>query len=60
MIKLFGWEQRVAGQVEERRAAELKLIRRTKYIELVNNLTKYVSTTIYCRVDVACRTDRSS
>ena len=42
MIKLFGWEQRVAGQVEERREAELKLIRRTKYIELVNNLTKCV------------------
>ena len=47
MIKLFGWEQRVAGQVEKRREAELKLIRRTKYIELVNNLTKYVSSTIY-------------
>ena len=44
----------------ERREAELKLIRRTKYIELVNNLTKYVSMIIYCRVGVACRTDRAS
>ena len=60
MIKLFGWERRVAGQVEERREAELKLIRRTKYIELVNNLTKCVSMTIYCRVGVTCRTDRRS
>ncbi len=42
MIKLFGWEPRVASQVEERREAELKMIRKTKYIELVNNLTKYV------------------
>ncbi|PIL29209.1 ATP-binding cassette transporter [Ganoderma sinense ZZ0214-1] len=41
MIKLFGWEPRVAGQVEERRDAELKLIRKTKYIELVNNLTNH-------------------
>ncbi|KAM5536848.1 hypothetical protein V8D89_009566 [Ganoderma adspersum] len=41
MIKLFGWERRVAGQVEERREAELKLIRKTKYIELVNNLTNH-------------------
>lgn len=46
MIKLFGWERRVASQVEECREAELKLIRRTKYIELVNNLTKYVPMTL--------------
>ena len=46
MIKLFGWEPRVTSQVGERREAELKLIRKTKYIELVNDLTKYVLTLI--------------
>ena len=42
MIKLFGWEPRVASQVEDRREAELKLIRKMKYMELVNNLAKCV------------------
>lgn len=46
MIKLFGWEPHVTSQVEERREAELKLIRKTKYIELVNDLTKCVPTLI--------------
>ena len=42
MIKLFGWESHVAGQVDGRRAAELKLLRKSRYMELLNNLTKYV------------------
>ncbi|KAI1792393.1 P-loop containing nucleoside triphosphate hydrolase protein [Ganoderma leucocontextum] len=41
MIKLFGWERRVASQVEERRKAELKYLRKTKFIELINNLTNH-------------------
>ena len=40
MIKLFGWERRVTEQVEERREAELKIHRKTKFLELTNNLIK--------------------
>lgn len=40
MIKLFGWERRVTDQVEERREAELKILRKTKFLELTNNLIK--------------------
>ncbi|KAI0351013.1 multidrug resistance-associated ABC transporter [Trametes cingulata] len=38
MIKLFGWEQRVAAQIDERREAELAYIRLTRWLEVVNNL----------------------
>ncbi|RPD53734.1 P-loop containing nucleoside triphosphate hydrolase protein [Lentinus tigrinus ALCF2SS1-7] len=41
MIKLFGWERRVTSQVEERREAELKFIRKTKFLELTNNLINF-------------------
>ena len=40
MIKLFGWERRVTDQVEERREAELNILRKTKFLELTNNLIK--------------------
>ena len=42
MIKLFGWESRIAGQIEERREAELKLLRKNKWISVAVGLTKYV------------------
>ncbi|KAI0328372.1 multidrug resistance-associated ABC transporter [Cubamyces sp. BRFM 1775] len=42
MIKLFGWEPRVAAQIEERRAAELKFLSKTRWLEIVNNLFNYV------------------
>ncbi|KAI0709575.1 P-loop containing nucleoside triphosphate hydrolase protein [Cerioporus squamosus] len=41
MIKLFGWERRVTGQIEERREAELKFLRKTKFLELVNNCINF-------------------
>ncbi|TFK92734.1 P-loop containing nucleoside triphosphate hydrolase protein [Polyporus arcularius HHB13444] len=41
MIKLFGWERRVTGQIEERREAELKFLRKTKFLELFNNCINF-------------------
>ncbi|EJF61844.1 P-loop containing nucleoside triphosphate hydrolase protein [Dichomitus squalens LYAD-421 SS1] len=41
MIKLFGWEPRVAGQVKARREAELKLLRKSRFVELVNNCSNF-------------------
>ncbi|KAI0644413.1 multidrug resistance-associated ABC transporter [Trametes meyenii] len=41
MIKLFGWEPRVATQIDERREAELSFLRKTKYLEFVNNVINY-------------------
>ena len=43
MIKLFGWEARVADQIDERRQAELAYLRKTKFLQLANNLIKYLS-----------------
>ena len=42
MIKLFGWERRVTKQIDQRREAELSYLRKTKFLELVNNLIKCV------------------
>ena len=42
MIKLFGWEPRVAAQLSEKRAEELKLVKTNKVLNLVNSLIKYV------------------
>lgn len=42
MIKLFGWEHRVKGLVEEKRENELKWIWRRKLLGLANNCLKYV------------------
>ncbi|KAI0819312.1 multidrug resistance-associated ABC transporter [Trametes gibbosa] len=41
MIKLFGWEQRVAAQIEERRQAELVLLSKSRWLEILNNLFNY-------------------
>ena len=40
MIKLFGWEPRVAAQLSEKRAEELRLVKLNKILNLVNGLTK--------------------
>ncbi|KAI0767285.1 P-loop containing nucleoside triphosphate hydrolase protein [Fomes fomentarius] len=40
-IKLFGWEKRVAAQIEERREAELAYLRKTKFLQLINNLINF-------------------
>lgn len=44
MIKLFGWEPRVADRLKSRREDELMSIRKYKMLELLNNTIKYVST----------------
>ena len=41
MIKLFGWEPRVADQLAQKREDELKYIRKNKILELTNNNIKY-------------------
>lgn len=49
MVKLFGWEPRVADQLGDKREDELKYIRKNKILELINNNIKYVeSTAILC------------
>ena len=40
MIKLFGWEARVAERIKSRREAELAFLRKTKFLELTNNIIK--------------------
>ena len=42
MIKLFGWEPRVAAQLSEKREEELELIKKNKLLDLVNNNLKCV------------------
>ena len=42
MIKLFGWEPKVAAQLSEKREEELELIKKNKLLDLVNNNLKYV------------------
>ncbi|KAL7281057.1 hypothetical protein ACG7TL_004359 [Trametes sanguinea] len=41
MIKLFGWEPRVAKQIDERREAELRFLAKTRWLEIVNNVFNY-------------------
>lgn len=43
MIKLFGWEPRVASQLSKKRDEELQLVKRNKVLNLVNTLMKYIS-----------------
>ena len=43
MIKLFGWEPRVAEQLATKRADELSYIRTYKILELLNNNIKYAN-----------------
>ena len=47
MVKLFGWEPRVADQLAEKREDELTFIRKYKILELINNNIKYVSSVLY-------------
>ncbi|KAI9059152.1 multidrug resistance-associated ABC transporter [Trametes sanguinea] len=41
MIKLFGWEARVAKQIDERRAEELRFLAKMRWLEIVNNVINY-------------------
>ena len=43
MIKLFGWEPRVAQRLADKRESELVFIRKYKILELINNNIKFVS-----------------
>lgn len=36
MIKLFGWEDRVAKQIEEKREAELVVLKKRQLLSIVN------------------------
>ena len=43
MIKLFGWEARVSRDIAEKREDELRLIWKRKILNMLNNITKFVS-----------------
>ena len=43
MIKLFGWEPRVAERLADKRESELVFIRKYKILELINNNIKFAS-----------------
>ena len=40
MIKLFGWEPRIAKQLNEKRQEELVAIRRNRMLGMLNNMCK--------------------
>lgn len=42
MIKLFGWEPKVAAQLCEKREEELELVKKNKLLDLINNNLKCV------------------
>ncbi|KAM5539771.1 hypothetical protein V8D89_006584 [Ganoderma adspersum] len=42
MIKLFGWEPRIAKQLNEKRQAELVSIRKNRMLGMMNNLCNFV------------------
>ncbi|TFK79744.1 P-loop containing nucleoside triphosphate hydrolase protein [Polyporus arcularius HHB13444] len=41
MVKLFGWEPRIASQIDEKREEELVAVRRNRMYGLANNLCNY-------------------
>ncbi|KAI0672538.1 P-loop containing nucleoside triphosphate hydrolase protein, partial [Trametes maxima] len=42
MIKLFGWESRIAAQLDQRRREELIAVRKSKMLSLTVNLCHYI------------------
>ena len=42
MLKLFGWEKRIAAQMDEKRHAELIAVRRNRILGVSNAMFKYV------------------
>ena len=48
MIKLFGWEPKVAAQLSEKREEELELVKKNKLLDLVNNNLKCVLQACCC------------
>lgn len=47
MVKLFGWEQKMSEQIDQKRVEELKLVRELKFLRSLNGSLKYVF--YYCR-----------
>ena len=43
MIKLFGWEPRIAGQLNAKREEELAAVRRNRMLGLSNKICKCVA-----------------
>ena len=42
MIKLFGWEPRIAARLGEKRVEELRTVRKFRILAMSNMLCKYV------------------
>lgn len=42
MVKLFGWEPRMAARLDKKREEELVAVRRSKLLGLSINMCKYV------------------
>ncbi|PIL29335.1 ATP-binding cassette transporter [Ganoderma sinense ZZ0214-1] len=42
MVKLFGWEPRIAQQLNEKREAELVSVRRNRMLGMMNNMRNFV------------------
>ncbi|KAG9314718.1 hypothetical protein JVU11DRAFT_5527 [Chiua virens] len=42
MIKLFGWERKINGKIQDQRAEELVLIRKRSLLQLLNNLVNFL------------------
>lgn len=47
MVKLFGWEPRIAKQLDEKRRTELIAVRKSKLLNMTINLCKYVMFFVY-------------
>ena len=47
MIKLFGWEPRIATQLNEKREQELVSVKRNRMYGLANHLCKYVVLSVH-------------
>ncbi|KAG8744472.1 hypothetical protein FRC11_013448, partial [Ceratobasidium sp. 423] len=56
MIKLFGWEKKVIGQVEEKREEELTYYKKRQFLGLVNMNINYVLPLIVMLVTYASHT----
>ncbi|KAJ1309716.1 hypothetical protein OPQ81_006481 [Rhizoctonia solani] len=56
MIKLFGWEKKVIGQVEEKREEELTYYKKRQFLGLVNMNINYVLPLIVMLVTYATHT----
>lgn len=51
MVKLFGWEPRMAAQLDKKREEELVAVRRSKLLNLSINMCKYVIVCCLARRD---------